>query len=165
MAKYLLSYDEQDVKNGNLDVSPDGVLKSAGTGASDDTLVIYMQDISGFIMVLDASNDSPIPASTVVEKLKKSHRSVRLIDGVLKLNDDYTGFTGIVFSSGFNDGNPYDRLSITTYRNVGTPDARTYYDDFAPSDSPVYLNSSSGKKRFQLKVDDSGTLSATEVTG
>ena len=34
MAKYLLSYDEQDVKNGNLDVSPDGVLKSAGKGGA-----------------------------------------------------------------------------------------------------------------------------------
>lgn len=34
MAKYLLSYDEQDVKNGNLDVSPDGVLKSAGNGGA-----------------------------------------------------------------------------------------------------------------------------------
>ena len=32
MAKYLLSYDEQDVKNGKLDVSPDGILKSAGNG-------------------------------------------------------------------------------------------------------------------------------------
>lgn len=32
MAKYLLSYDEADVKKGNLDVSPDGVLKSAGNG-------------------------------------------------------------------------------------------------------------------------------------
>ena len=27
MAKYLLSYDEQDVKNGKLDVSPDGVFR------------------------------------------------------------------------------------------------------------------------------------------
>lgn len=32
MAKYLLSYDERDVKEGKLDVSPDGVLKSAGNG-------------------------------------------------------------------------------------------------------------------------------------
>ena len=32
MAKYLLSYDEADVKKGNLDVSPDGVLKSSGNG-------------------------------------------------------------------------------------------------------------------------------------
>ncbi len=39
MAKYLLSYDEQDVKNGKLDVSPDGVLKSAGKGGSDDPVL------------------------------------------------------------------------------------------------------------------------------
>ena len=36
MAKYLLSYDEQDVKKGNLDVSPDGVLRSAGKSGSDE---------------------------------------------------------------------------------------------------------------------------------
>ena len=39
MAKYLLSYDEQDVKNGNLDVSPDGVLKSAGNGPAVVTVL------------------------------------------------------------------------------------------------------------------------------
>jgi hypothetical protein len=39
MAKYLLSYDEQDVKNGNLDVSPDGVLKSAGKSGSDEPVL------------------------------------------------------------------------------------------------------------------------------
>lgn len=39
MAKYLLSYDEQDVKNGNLDVSPDGVLKSAGKGPAVVTVL------------------------------------------------------------------------------------------------------------------------------
>ena len=39
MAKYLLSYDEQDVKNGNLDVSPDGVLKSAGKGPAMVTVL------------------------------------------------------------------------------------------------------------------------------
>jgi hypothetical protein len=41
MAKYLLSYDEQDVKNGNLDVSPDGVLRSAGKSATERP-VIYL---------------------------------------------------------------------------------------------------------------------------
>lgn len=39
MAKYLLSYDEQDVKNGNLDVSPDGVLRSAGKSGSDEPVL------------------------------------------------------------------------------------------------------------------------------
>lgn len=39
MAKYLLSYDEQDVKNGKLDVSPDGILKSAGNG---ETVLPYV---------------------------------------------------------------------------------------------------------------------------
>ena len=39
MAKYLLSYDEQDVKSGKLDVSSDGVLKSAGKGGSDDPVL------------------------------------------------------------------------------------------------------------------------------
>lgn len=40
MAKYLLSYDEQDVKNGNLDVSPDGVLKSAGKSEDSEEFVV-----------------------------------------------------------------------------------------------------------------------------
>lgn len=38
MAKYLLSYDEADVKKGNLDVSPDGVLRSAGKSGSDEPI-------------------------------------------------------------------------------------------------------------------------------
>ena len=40
MAKYLLSYDEADVKKGNLDVSPDGVLRSAGKSGSDDPVLL-----------------------------------------------------------------------------------------------------------------------------
>ena len=39
MAKYLLSYDEADVKKGNLDVSPDGVLRSAGKSGSDEPVL------------------------------------------------------------------------------------------------------------------------------
>lgn len=39
MAKYLLSYDEQDVKDGKLDVSPDGVLRSAGKSGSDEPVL------------------------------------------------------------------------------------------------------------------------------
>ena len=34
MAKYLLSYDEEDVKAGRLDVDSEGVLRSAGGGVS-----------------------------------------------------------------------------------------------------------------------------------
>ena len=39
MAKYLLSYDEADVKKGNLDVSPDGVLRSVGKSGSDEPVL------------------------------------------------------------------------------------------------------------------------------
>lgn len=65
MAKYLLSYDEQDVKNGNLDVSPDGVLKSAGKLGSSgiDYYPVYLsvdedQNMSAdktFAQIMDAA--------------------------------------------------------------------------------------------------------------
>ena len=64
MAKYLLSYDEQDVKEGKLDVSPDGVLKSARkSGSSEiDYYPVYLsadenQSISAdktFAQIMDA---------------------------------------------------------------------------------------------------------------
>ncbi len=56
MAKYLLSYDEQDVKNGNLDVSPDGVLKSAGKGPAMVTVlhitVTSYDDVTGTATII-----------------------------------------------------------------------------------------------------------------
>ena len=84
MAKYLLSYDEQDVKNGKLDVSPDGVLRSAGS--SEEPPVIYIKNVNEQVAYVDPDCTIPYDTDSLINACRKgAYATVANIGGFSSL--------------------------------------------------------------------------------